>query len=113
MMNLRKERRVQIECPVSFTSDNLLGEGTTYNVSTQGCAIRSGTHVAPETYLALRIAFPGNPTPLPVEMAVVRWSQQSEFGVHFIAMEESERERLRRILGKIDGAAGAAGTGPS
>jgi PilZ domain-containing protein len=105
-MNLRKDRRAQIECPVSFTGDNLSGEGITCNVSTQGCAIRSGTYLAPGVYLALRIGFPGNPTPLPVEMAAVRWSHQSEFGVHFVAMEESERDRLRRILGKVEGTAG-------
>ena len=107
-MNLRKDRRAQIECPVSFTGDNLSGEGSTYNVATQGCAIRSRTYLAPGVYLALRIEFPGNPAPLSVEMAAVRWPHQSEFGLYFVAMEESERDRLRRILGKMEGAAGVA-----
>jgi hypothetical protein len=112
-MNLRKDRRANIECPVSFTGENVRGAGATVNVSTQGCAIRSDTRVEPEAYLALNIGFPEGQAPLPVDMAVVRWTHQSEFGVHFVAMAEAERDRLRRILARIEGAAGMAERGSS
>jgi hypothetical protein len=101
-MDLRKFRRASVEYPVSFVSEGLNGKGVTYNLSTKGCGVRSDTPAAQGTYMALQIRLPGNPAPMSIEMAVVRWSRQTEFGADFVTMSEAEQERLRRTLGALE-----------
>ena len=101
-MDLRKFRRANVEYPVSFVGEGLNGKGVTYNLSTKGCGVRSNTPAAQGTYMALQIHLPGSPSPMSIEMAVVRWSRQTEFGADFVTMSEAEEERLRHALGTLE-----------
>jgi hypothetical protein len=103
-MDLRKFRRANVEYEVSFSGDGPEGTGRTYNLTTQGCGIRSETPVTPGAYLTIRLHLPGTPMPMPlsIEMAVVRWARTPEFGVDFVTMSEEEWERLRRTLGALE-----------
>lgn len=112
-MNLRKARRADVQYPVSFSGDRLTGSGLVYNVSTEGCAIRSDSNLQKNIYLTLRIELLGQAAPLVVDMAVVEWAHGSEFGVRFVSMQDAEMSRLRNTLGVLERMAGATGTGSS
>jgi hypothetical protein len=112
-MDLRKIRRADVQCAVTFSGDRLAGSGMVYNLSTGGCAIRSERSLQKGAYLALRVELPGQAVPLAVDMAVVEWAHQSEFGLRFISMQDAETSRLRNTLGALERMTGAAGAGIS
>jgi hypothetical protein len=113
MLDLRKARRADVQYAVAFSGDRLAGSGVVYNLSTGGCAIRSERSPQKGAYLALQIELSGQTTPLVVDMAVVEWAHQSEFGLRFISMQDAETSRLRNTLGVLERMTGAAGAGAS
>lgn len=71
-------------------------------ISLKGCRVASATSVQPGTELELRIAVPGEVPALKVELAVVRWAREREFGLSFVALRPEEQERLARLLSECD-----------
>lgn len=105
-MDLRKHRRAEVKCTVSFTrEDGVSAEGTVYNLSTGGCAIASDVEVPDRTYVSLRITLSDPASPLVVELAKVRWATRREFGAEFL-MLQTEKKHLDRFLARQEGAAG-------
>lgn len=105
-MELRKHRRFEVKCPVSFTrEDGVSAEGTVYNLSTGGCAVESDTNVPDKTYVSLRITLSDPASPMVVELAKVRWSTRREFGAEFL-MLQTEKRHLDRFLAKQAAAEG-------
>jgi len=49
-------------------------------------------------YLALRIAVAQEPTPLAVEVSVVRWCKDGHFGVEFLRYSQGDRERVTHLV---------------
>lgn len=103
-MELRKYPRFPVQLPISFTAEEVEGEGTIYNLSTGGCAVESNTHVPEDSYLQLRIHIPDHRSPIAIELAAVRWALRREFGVEFISLRGEDRERLLRYLIALGGA---------
>jgi hypothetical protein len=112
-MDLRKIRRADVQYAVTFSGDRLAGAGTVYNLSTGGCAIRSESRPQKDAYLMLRVELSGQAAPLVVDMAVVEWTHQSEFGLRFVSMQDAETSRLRNTLGALERMTGATGVGSS
>lgn len=100
-MELRKHRRLLVQCPVSFTDeDGSLTEGVACNLSAGGCAIKCASDVSEGMSLSLLITLPGDEVPVIIESARVRWSAQQEFGVQFVAKQKEEKKRLEKFLAK-------------
>ncbi len=55
-----------------YDSDTEAGEGVLFDFSPAGCRMRSDIALNTGTYLTLRIAVAQEPTPLAVEVSVVR-----------------------------------------
>ena len=49
-------------------------------------------------YLTLQIAISQEPTPLAVEVSVVRWCKDGHFGVEFLRYSQGDRERVTNLL---------------
>ena len=101
-----QDRRQHARHPVSFPVDyigGVIGCGQAADLSPLGCAIASDTPVPVQTYLKIQLSLPGGATPLEIELAVVRWSYGSLFGVEFIAFGELQKARLRRFLASAAG----------
>jgi hypothetical protein len=97
-MELREHERIPVSLPVSFSGDQIVGEGQVLNISVCGCGIESDRNVQKGTFLDLRVQLPEPETPIEVELAAVRWSLGQKFGLEFLRMRSEEQERLRRIL---------------
>ena len=69
------------------------GTGIVYNLGLGGCKIVTDRHI------------PQQPFAFTVRMAAVRWTLKYEFGIEFLGMEESQRERLARDLQTLGAAA--------
>jgi hypothetical protein len=90
--------RVPVVYPASIQSDTGAGEGVLLDLSPAGCRMRSNIALNTGTYLALRIAVAQEPTPVAVEVSVVRWCKDGNFGVEFLRYSQGERERVTDLV---------------
>ena len=97
-MQPRCRMRVPVVYPASIESDTGVGEGVLLDLSPAGCRLRSNVALNAGAYLALRIAISQEPTPLAVEVSVVRWCKDGHFGVEFLRYRQGDRERVTNLV---------------
>jgi len=102
-MERREHPRRRVRYHSSFSAVTMVaGEGVVQQISLKGCRVASATSVQPGTELELRIAVPGEVPALKVELAVIRWAREREFGLSFVGLRPEEQERLARLLSEFD-----------
>lgn len=97
-MEGRKHTRFAVQLPVLFSGDQLSDKGTILNVSAEGCALTSDTIVGTAVYLQLTMHLREQEEPVQVDLAAVRWSSATRFGVEFIKIRPEEGERLKKFV---------------
>jgi hypothetical protein len=97
-MQPRCRMRVTVGYPASIHSDIGIGEAVLLDLSPAGCRMRSDIALNAGTYLALQIAVAQEPTPLAVEVSVVRWCKDGNFGVEFLRYSQGDRERVTNLV---------------
>ena len=100
-MEGRKHTRFAVQLPVSFRGDQLSHGGTILNLSEEGCAITSETVVV-AAYLQLTMQLREREEPVQVDLAAVRWSVATRFGVEFIKIRPEEEERLKKFVKALE-----------
>jgi len=94
----RKYPRFPVFLPVSFGDGVIAQTGTVVDISHEGGRIR-GTGAVPEMkYFRAEIRLDDLHATLMVDLAVMRWSRNGEFGVEFIRMEHDQQARLRSVI---------------
>jgi hypothetical protein len=66
-----------------------------------GCRMRIDIALNAGTYLALEIAVTQKPTPLTVEVSMVRWCKDGHFGLEFLRYSQGDRERVTDLVGAL------------
>ncbi|THJ24027.1 MAG: PilZ domain-containing protein [Nitrospira sp. CG24E] len=97
-MQGRKHARFAVQLPVSFRGDQLSDEGTILNLSEEGCAVTSETVASVAAYVQLAMQLRAKEEPVQVELAAVRWSSATRFGVEFIKIRPEEEARLKKFV---------------
>ena len=97
-MQPRCRLRVPVGYTASIQSDTGAGEGVLLDLSPTGCRMRSDIALNAGAYLALQIAVAQEPTPLAVEVSVVRWCKDGHFGVEFLRYSQGDRERVTDLV---------------
>lgn len=100
MIECREHPRLPIELQVIFSIANQtdLRHGTTFDISSGGCAVTSTLPMAPGTGVKLLIQATELAVPITVHSAAVRWANHGEFGVEFLRLTDLDRSRLQRLL---------------
>ncbi len=111
IIDLRKHQRI-IAPPSAIYSFKLLvvpaqllddveGEGALIDLSLGGCRLLSDTPLALgwEYHLILQISV--ERPPIPVEAAVVRWTEDNTYGLKFISIDTHDESQLRDLLIEI------------
>ncbi len=106
VLKLSDERRQFPRCLVQFPisllqGGALIGDGTGFDLSAWGCTVTSQATVETGDYVALQLYLSDHqdpPTPLMVEVAVVRWTIQQKLGLEFIGLPSGGQQRLRRYI---------------
>jgi len=101
-MEGRKHTRIAVQLPVSFSGDQLSDGGTILNLSGEGCAIMSDTVASAAVYLQLTMQLREREEPVQVDLAAVRWSSATRFGVEFIKIRPVEWERLKKFVKALE-----------
>ena len=73
-------------------------KGLTSDLSLGGCRMNSNLAVRRGQHLTLRLHLPGQESPIVVERAAVRWVVEKDFGLQFMSILSSERERLEGLF---------------
>ena len=97
-MEGRKHIRFAVQLPVSFRGDQLSHGGTILNLSAEGCAITSETVADVAVYLQLTMQLREREEPVQIDLAAVRWSSATRFGVEFIKIRPEEEQRLKKFV---------------
>ena len=95
---IRKAQRVNLRCSLGFSSEDIEGEAQVTNISPAGCRAESDINVAENLEFQVLLHLPGQPSPVKVDRALVRWVSGNAFGLSFILFLPSERARLRQYL---------------
>jgi hypothetical protein len=97
-MRLRSSPRIYVRYPASVQTDNGAGEGTLFDLSAAGCRMQSNVALKPGSYLALHIETPCGETPVAVEVSIVRWHKDNQFGIEFLRYAQGVREQFTDLV---------------
>jgi hypothetical protein len=101
-MDLRRHQRFPVHFQ-SVLSGQPRGElvGTLMNLSKSGCRAKTDSKVFSGMQVSLRFDVPGEPTPICIDRAAVRWNRGGELGVGFITVAVPDQERLDQLLKRL------------
>jgi PilZ domain-containing protein len=97
-MRLRSSPRKVVRYSASVQTDNGAAEGILFDLSATGCRMQSNVDLGPGSYLALHIEAPEVESPLAVEVSIVRWHKDNQFGIEFLRYAHGDRERVEDLV---------------
>ena len=98
---MRKDQRLKKLVPVRYLGDGIAGEGIIKDLSLSGSYITGNAPVSAGMALALQIFVPGDPEPLLIDRATVKWVKGSEFGVDFDIPQPKVAERITKVISTL------------
>jgi hypothetical protein len=98
---MRKYQRLEKLVPVRYLMDGAAGEGIIKDLSLTGSRITGNAWVCVGMVLTLQIFVPGDPEPLLIDRATVKWVKGSEFGVVFDTPKPKVAERMSIIVSTL------------
>ena len=99
MTDRRATPRLRMRFSTTFSdAPKLEGTGFMLDLSTDGCRIESPVTVEPGMSFELRIYPPHVVWRLLIEAAKVQWVSGQTFGLAFLRISETERQRLSQVL---------------
>jgi hypothetical protein len=92
--------------PVSFSStlvhkNHFRHAGSVLNLSAKGCCIESIISPFTGMQIAVQLHIPGEPQPILIDNAVVRWSGSAGIGLEFLTIAHPHQDRLNRIIEQL------------
>lgn len=109
-MRLRSSPRIYARYPASVQTDNGAAEGILFDLSATGCRMQSNMALTPGSYLALHIEAAETEPSLAVEVSIVRWHKDNQFGIEFLRYAQGVRDRVTEL---VEGGKGPAISNPA
>lgn len=97
-MERRDTPRYEIQVPLTFSGHAIDGSGIVTSLSKEGCHVASEESLPMRANLSLQVQFPAPYEPLTVEVAEVRWTNATGFGLVFVHVHDEEHARLQRFI---------------
>ena len=98
---VRKNNRLMKLVPVRYLRDKIAGEGIIKDLPLSGSYIAGNVSVSVGIALALQIFVPGDPVPLLIDRATVKWVKGSDFGVDFDTPQPKVAERITLVISTL------------
>ena len=98
---MRKNQRLKKLAPVRYCGGGITGEGMMEDLSLTGSYIIGNAPVSVGMALALQMFVPGDPEPVLIDRAIVKWVKGSEFGVDFDTSQPQVAERITTIISML------------
>ena len=92
--------------PVSLSStlvhkDHFRHAGSVRNLSAKGCRVDSIISPFTGMQLTLQLHVPGEPQPIVIANAAVRWSGSASIGLEFLTVAPPHQDRLDRMIQRL------------
>ena len=92
--------------PVSLSStllhkDKFRHAGSVRNLSAKGCRVESIISPFTGMQLAMQLHIPGEPQPIVIDNAAVRWSGSAGIGLEFLTVAPPHQDRLNRMIQQL------------
>ncbi len=97
-MRLRSSPRIHVRYSANVQTDNGAAEGILFDLSATGCRMQSNVAMTPGSYLALHFEAPETESQLAVEVSIVRWHKDNQFGIEFLRYAHGVRERVTDLV---------------
>lgn len=111
IIDLRKHQRIIVPSSALFSFkqlvvpaqhlENMEGEGALLDLSLGGCRLLSDTPLALGREYNLILQISVERPPIPVEAAVVRWTDDRIYGLKFTSIDIRDESQLRELLIEI------------
>ena len=98
---VRKNNRLKKLVPVRYLRDKIAGEGIIKDLPLSGSYIAGNVSVSVSIALTLQIFVPGDPVPLLIDRATVKWVKGSDFGVDFDTPQPKVAERITQVISAL------------
>ncbi|MEK7235147.1 MAG: PilZ domain-containing protein [Nitrospirota bacterium] len=97
--------------PVSLSStlvhqNHFRHTGSIRDLSTKGCRVESIISPFTGMQLAIQLHIPGEPQPIMIDNATVRWSGSAGIGIEFLTIAPPHQDRLNRMIQQLQPKAG-------
>ena len=99
--SMRKNQRLKKLVPVRYLGDGIAGEGIIKDLSLSGSYMTGNAPVSVGLLLALQMFVPGDPEPLLIDRAIVKWVKGAEFGVDFDTPQPTVAERITTVISTL------------
>ncbi|MDH5640934.1 MAG: PilZ domain-containing protein [Nitrospira sp.] len=101
-MKPRSRSRVPVDYHVSFTGDNVSGNGLLKNLAVSGSELETDVQLAIGTHLCLHVNLSGARPLIVIALAIVRWKQDERYGLEFVRFEGQAKQQLQDMLNQRD-----------
>ena len=98
---LRDGQQLKTFAPAQYRGDGMAGEGIIKDLSLSGSYMTGNAPVSVGVALALQMFVPGDPEPLLIDRATVKWVRGSEFGVDFDIPQPKVAERITQVISTL------------
>jgi hypothetical protein len=75
--------------------------GSVRNLSAKGCLVESIISPFTGMQLTVHLHIPGDPQPISIDNAAVRWSGSAGIGLEFLTIASPHQERLDRMIQQL------------
>ncbi len=99
--HLRTNQRFKEMVPLQYWREGPVGEGRLNDLSLSGASITGTVPVTVRMGLRVHLCVPGDPEPLLINRALVKWVKGLEFGVEFELLPAAVRAKLFRLISTL------------
>ena len=96
--HVREYRRFPVHCSMYFSSDQVYGTGTIWNLSLGGWRVDSDVDVERGMSLTLFVMLPDRQQAVLIDHAIVCWSRGKEFGLTIRSITPQDAARLKEFV---------------
>ena len=100
-MERRINPRFDVQLSGAFTEENRRRQGMVADISAGGCKFQCDEQLPSGSYVKFRMLLPGHNSPLTVDLAVVRWHNDSAMGIEFIRMAPDQQAILQYFVKQL------------
>jgi hypothetical protein len=98
---MRTNQRLKKLLSMRYRSNGIDGEGVIKDLSLSGSSMTGNVPVSVGMSLTLQIVLPGDPEPLVIDQAIVKWVKESEFGVDFEKLQPKVAADISTIISAL------------
>ena len=101
-MVTRKHPRFPVSLSITLVhKDHFRHAGSVRNLSSKGCRVESIISPFTGMQLTVQLHIPGEPKPILIDNAAVRWSGPAGIGLEFLTVAPRHQDRLDRMIQQL------------